>query len=100
MIALGAVGCLILLINLETIMVFGAVTGKMNYSYLRVIQIGIIGSFERLEAIVVAIWVMGIFVKICVLLFIFCISLSEFVGIRNYREIITPTTLLSVIGSL
>ena len=68
-------------------MVFGPITGKLNFSFLRVIQyIGIVGSFERLEAIAVSIWVMGIFVKVSVLLFMFCLSVSQLFGIRIIGE--------------
>ncbi|MDT8974636.1 GerAB/ArcD/ProY family transporter [Paenibacillus sp. chi10] len=75
-------------------------TGKLNYSFLSVIQyIGIEGSFERLEAIAVALWVRGNFVKVSVSLFILCLSVSLLFCIQNYRELIAPLTLLSAIGS-
>ena len=86
LIALLSMIVLIVVIDLLTIMVFGPITGKLNFSFLRVIQYtGIVGSFERLEAIAVSIWVTGIFVKVSVLLFMFCLSVSQLFGIPNYR---------------
>ncbi|WP_274649527.1 GerAB/ArcD/ProY family transporter [Paenibacillus humicola] len=90
---------LIFIIDLMTIMVFGPLTDKLNFSFLSVIQyVGIEGSFERLEAIAVSMWMMAIFIKISVLLFMLCLNVSHLFNIPNYRGIVTPLTLLCVIG--
>lgn len=100
LIALFSISTLIFIIVLLAIMVLGSLTGKLTYSVLSVMQyIGIEGSFERLEAIAVAMWVMGNFVKVSVALFIFCLCISQLFGIQNYRDIVAPLTLLSIIGS-
>ncbi|WP_240703128.1 GerAB/ArcD/ProY family transporter [Cohnella luojiensis] len=100
LIAFFSISILIFIIVLLTIMVLGTLTGKLTYSFLSLMQyIGIEGSFERLEAIAVAVWVMGNFVKVCVSLFILCLCISQLFGIRNYRDIVAPLTLLSIIGS-
>lgn len=101
LIALFSIFILIFIIVLLTIMVLGPLTGKLTFAFLSVIQyIGIGGSFERLEAIAVSMWVMGTFVKASVVLFILCLSISHLFGIRNYREIVSPIILLSIIGSV
>lgn len=100
-IALSGITLFIFIIVLFTIMVLGPLTGKLNYSFLSVIQyIGVQGSFERLEAIAVSMWVMGYFTKLSVSLFIVCLSISQLFGIRNYRDIVYPTALLCLIGSV
>lgn len=99
--ALLSIFIFIFMVVLSTIMVLGSLTGQLNYSYLSVMQyIGIEGSFERLEAIAVMIWVIGSFVKVSVSLFIICISISQIFGIRNYRDLVAPITLLCLIGSV
>jgi spore germination protein KB len=101
LIAYFSISVFVLIIVLLTIMVLGTLTGKLTYSFLSVMQyIGIEGSFERLEAIAVAIWVMGTFLKVSVSLFILCLSISQLFGIRNYRDIVAPITLLLIIGSV
>ncbi|MBW7453130.1 endospore germination permease [Paenibacillus sepulcri] len=101
LIALSGIVVLIFIIVLLTIMVLGPLTGKLTFSFLSVIQyIGIAGSFERLEAIAVSMWVMGCFVKVSVSLFILCHCISQLFGMRSYREIVFPITLLSLIGSV
>jgi spore germination protein KB len=53
-----------------------------------------------LEALAVSVWIMGIFIKVSVLLFMFSISVSQLFNIQNYRAFIFPVTLLSAIGSV
>lgn len=101
LIALAGIALLILVIVVLTIMVLGPLTGKLTYSFLSVVQyIGIPGSFERLEALAVSLWVMGCFVKVSVSLFILCLSVSQLFKMRNYRDLIFPITLLSLLGSV
>lgn len=101
MIALLGISVFIFTIVFISIMVLGTLTGQLNYSYLSVMQyIGIEGSLERLEAITVMIWVIGSFVKVSMSLFILCLSISQIFGIRNYRDIVAPLTLLTLIGSV
>ncbi|MDD9268483.1 endospore germination permease [Paenibacillus sp. GCM10023248] len=99
--ALLGVFLLVFGIVILTIMVLGPLTSRLNYSFLSVIQYAAIeGSFERLEAVAVAMWVMGTFVKIALSLFILSQSLSHLFGIQSYREFVYPLALLSVIGSV
>lgn len=101
MIALLCMVILIVVIDLVAIMVFGPISGRLNFSFLRVIEyIGIVGSLERMEALAISVWIMGIFVKVSVLLFMFCLSVSQLFDIKNYRGIVSPVTLLSIIGSV
>ncbi|NBD23727.1 GerAB/ArcD/ProY family transporter [Paenibacillus glycinis] len=100
-IALAGIAVLISFIVMLTIMVLGPLTGKLTYAFLSVIQyIGIAGSFERLEALAVSMWVMGCFVKVAVSLFILCLSVSQLFKLRNYRQFVFPITLFSLIGSV
>ncbi|MFC3803459.1 endospore germination permease [Cohnella sp. GCM10012308] len=86
---------------LLTLMILGPLTGKLTYSFLSVVQyIGIEGSFERLEAIAVATWVIGCFIKIAVSVFIFSLCVSRLFGIRDYRDLVFPLALLSLVGSV
>lgn len=99
--ALLGIGIVITIINLMAIMVFGPLTPKLNYSFMRVIQyIGQFTPFERLEAILVAFWTMGFFVKTSVLLFVLCLNVSLIFDLKDYRPIVLPMTLLSIIGSV
>lgn len=98
--ALSGITFLSVSIVMLTIMIFGPITGRLTFSFFSVVQyIGLEGSFERLEAIVVSTWVVGCFVKVAVSIFILGLCVSELFGLRSYRNQIFPLTLLSLIGS-
>lgn len=100
-IALAGVTLMSVSLIMLTIMILGPLTGKLTYSFLSVVQyIGIEGSFERLEAIAVSTWVIGCFIKISVSMFIFSVCVSQIFGIRNYRDLVFPLALFSLIGSI
>ncbi|MCK9861202.1 endospore germination permease [Paenibacillus sp. ATY16] len=100
-ISLSIITGLLCITLLPLIMVFGPLTDKLTFPVLSVIQyIGIKGSFERLEALAVAIWVMSCFIKIAVTMFVICLSISQTFNTKNYRDIVIPVMLLSVLGSL
>jgi spore germination protein KB len=100
-ISLFIVSSLFCITVLPLIMIFGPLTRKLAFPILSVIQyIGIKGSFERLEALAVAIWVMGCFIKISITFFIICLSLAQLFDIKSYRSFVVPITILSVIGSV
>ncbi|GLX67873.1 GerAB/ArcD/ProY family transporter [Paenibacillus glycanilyticus] len=99
-IALTGITLLSVSIVMLTIMIFGPLTSKLTFSFLSVVQyIGIEGSFERLEAIAVSTWVIGCFVKVSVSIFILSLCVSHLFELRNYRSLIFPLSLLSLIGA-
>ncbi|WP_025697832.1 GerAB/ArcD/ProY family transporter [Paenibacillus forsythiae] len=99
--ALIGIVVLIMAIDALTIMMFGPITPRMNFAFLNVIKYtGIIGPLERLEAIAIMIWILGIFIKVSMLLYMFCISAAQLLGTNNHRRTIVPITLLSIVGSV
>ncbi|NQX58285.1 GerAB/ArcD/ProY family transporter [Paenibacillus qinlingensis] len=100
-ISLSIISGLFCITILPLIMIFGPLTRKLAFPVLSVIQyIGIKGSFERLEAVAVAIWVMGCFVKVSLTFFIICLTIAHLFELKSYRTFIVPVMLLSVIGSV
>ncbi|MFF2479705.1 endospore germination permease [Paenibacillus sp. NPDC058071] len=86
---------------LPLIMIFGPLSDKLTFPMLSVIQfIGLQGSFERVEALAVAIWVMGSFIKISLTFFIICLSICHLFNVQNYKNFVLPVTILSVFGSV
>jgi spore germination protein KB len=100
-VALLTIVCLLFITVIPLIMIFGPLTEKLSFPLLSVFQyIGLEGSFERLEAIGVVIWVMGCFVKISLTLFIICLSISQLFDSGRYRDFVLPVTVLSILGSV
>ncbi|WP_081949381.1 GerAB/ArcD/ProY family transporter [Paenibacillus durus] len=99
--ALCGIVLLIMAIDALTIMVFGPITPRMNFAFLNVIKYtDIIGPLERLEAIAIMIWILGIFIKVAMLLYMLCISATQLFGANNYRKTVVPITVLSAVGSV
>ncbi|WP_219644063.1 endospore germination permease [Cohnella sp. CFH 77786] len=97
----GGVVLLVMTIDIITITVFGPITPRLKFAFFKVIQyIGILGSLERLETIAITIWILGIFIKISMLLYMFSLSASQLFFARNYRKTVLPVTLLSIVGSV
>ncbi|OAS16487.1 GerAB/ArcD/ProY family transporter [Paenibacillus oryzisoli] len=100
-ISLSIISGLFCITVLPLIMIFGPLTRKLAFPVLSVIQyIGIKGSFERLEAVAVAIWVMGCFIKVSLTFFIICLTIAHLFEIKSYRTFLVPIVILSVIGSV
>lgn len=100
-ISLFTISGLLAITIIPLIMVFGPLTKKLTFPVLSVIQyVGLKGSFERLEALAVAIWVMGCFIKISLTFFIICLSLGHLFNIKRYKDLVIPITILSVLGSI
>ncbi|MBS3872493.1 MAG: endospore germination permease [Firmicutes bacterium] len=55
-----------------------------------------LGAFlERIEALYLAVWIMGTFIKIAVLFYGSCLGLATTTGVKNYRTFIIPIAALS-----
>ncbi|WP_029192368.1 GerAB/ArcD/ProY family transporter [Paenibacillus harenae] len=101
LLSLGCIALLIMAIDILTIMIFGPITPRMKFAFLNVIKYtDIVGPLERLEAIAVTIWILGIFIKVCMLLYMFCICTTQLFGAKNYRKNVVPITVLSAVGSV
>jgi spore germination protein KB len=101
LVSLGCTALLIMAIDILTIMVFGPITDRMKFAFLNVIKYtNIIGPLERLEAIAITIWILGISIKVSMLLYMFSISATQLAGARNYRKTVIPVAILSAVGSV
>lgn len=54
---------------------------------------------QHIESLIIAIWIFGIFVKISVFLYISVTSTAEWFGMRNYKPLVWPLSLLSLVFS-
>lgn len=86
----------------EAIALFGAqVAGSQVFPLLEMAKsIQIAGFLERVESLLVALWVTGVFVKISIFLWLTAISMAGLFNIRDYRPIVLPTTSILVVLSI
>jgi spore germination protein KB len=88
-------------VNLITLFLLGADTGNKTYPILvafRYISFG--NFFENLEALLLAMWVVGNFVKIGVFFYATVLSFGQWLNLSEYRPVIFPLGILIVVFGL
>ncbi|MEI4803358.1 endospore germination permease [Bacillus sp. FJAT-51639] len=99
MISVLAVTLTMIVINLTVLFLFG---GKMTSNYLYPVfeaarYINISDFFENLEAIVMVVWVTGIFLKISVFYYALALGTAQWLNLSDYRPVVFPYGLLMVV---
>lgn len=99
----SALSVLIILVetNLVAYMLLGELTGVFTYPVLVAVRyISIADFLEHLEAIVMAIWVTGTFIKITVFYYVNVISTAQWLKLSDYRPIVFPSGFLLLVFSI
>jgi spore germination protein KB len=91
---------LALLWVIMSISIFGVLGGHIEafpFPWIMAIRaVEVLEFMERIDGLVLAVWVLGMFVRIAVLLWTASASLSQALGVRNYRVVVLPLTLLAI----
>jgi spore germination protein KB len=87
--------------NLATLLLLGELTGNYTYPFLILTRyISLAEFFTHLEALFMAIWVLGAFVKICVFFYVSVLGAAQWMNLSDYRPLVFPLgfilTLLSI----
>jgi spore germination protein KB len=87
--------------NLATLLLLGNVTGSYTYPFLILARyINLFEFFTHLEAIFMAIWVLGAFVKICVFFYVAVLGAAQWLKLSDYRPIVFPFGFLLTLISM
>lgn len=99
--ALVAIVLSMVYVNLIALFLFGSDMSDKSYPILIAFRyISAAGFFENLESLLLAMWVVGNFVKICVFLYAAVISLAQTLQLTEYRPIVFPLGILAIVFSL
>ena len=89
------------LTNITTLMLFGQLTGRLVYPVMAAARYIQLADFlEHLEAIVMAIWVFGTFIKISMFYYMLVQSTARVLGLSDYRPIVLPLGLLVLLSGI
>ncbi|UVI32631.1 GerAB/ArcD/ProY family transporter [Paenibacillus spongiae] len=89
---------LLVVITAHTLTVIGPFTSEMTYPVYNVVRMINIGDFfERIDIIISFVWLSGYFLKNSIFLYAFCHSVSRLFGLKDYRDIVIPLSVLSVL---
>ncbi len=94
-------GVFMSLIALQSTMVSGPLTEKLTYSYYvtaRYISLG--DFFERIDPLIVSIWMYGLIIKEAICVFVFSLCIVQLTGLSDHRLVVIPVTLLSAVTCL
>lgn len=84
-------------VNLVVLFVLGNTTSLKVYPLMKVAKyIGYADFFENLDSVVMAIWIIGAFVKITVFFYVAVIGMAHLFHLKDYRPIVWPIAVLVV----
>ncbi|MBU8906637.1 GerAB/ArcD/ProY family transporter [Desertibacillus haloalkaliphilus] len=84
--------------NLVVMLLFGLITEDLSYPLMSAARyISIADFFENVEAVVMALWVAGAYVKIAVFYYALVIGTAQWLDLSNYRPVVFPIGMLLVI---
>ncbi len=91
-----------LLVGVLAIGIFGASqTASLTFPALAMVRRIEIGNFlEHLDAIIMTVWISGIYIKLIVIYYICCIGFAQLANIKRYHTLIIPIGLIIATASV
>jgi len=81
--------------------VFGAQTGRLEYPVLSIARYISVGDFlERMDPLIVFMWVGGVFIKIAVFHYCTVLALAQWLNLKDYRPLVVPVGSILVVFSV
>lgn len=101
LLSLVAVTGTMVITNIAVLLLFGDITVGFTYPLMIATRYIALADFiEHLEAFLMAIWLLGMFVKICVYYYLLVHIAAEWLGLSDYRLIVPPLGLLVTVFSV
>jgi spore germination protein KB len=101
MISVVAVMLTLSFVNIAVLFVLGELTAGFIYPAMSAVRyISIAGFLEHIEAIVAALWVAGVFLKIAVFYYALVLGTAQWLNLSDYRPIIFPVGFLLLLFSI
>lgn len=99
-ITLAAILLSIIYVNLISLFLLGPDTANKTYPILVTFRyISVYGIFENLESLLLAMWIVGNFIKICVFLYATVVSFTQVLRLSDYRPVVFPLGILTIVFS-
>ncbi|MBP1962626.1 GerAB/ArcD/ProY family transporter [Paenibacillus aceris] len=90
-ISVGIVMITLLAINLTILLIFGSLATQFYYAFLIAVRyISIADFLEHVESLLMAIWIIGMFVKVALLYYATVLGTAQWLGLSDYRPLIIP----------
>lgn len=100
-ISVASVAVTLLAINFSTLFLFGSLDNYLSFPFLTAVRrISFANFFEHMESLLMAIWVMGIFVKVAVIYYAVVVGTAQWLKLSDYRPVIMPIGFLTILFSI
>jgi len=84
-----------------TIATFGSLTAKMLFPALEYVRIASLGPYiQNLDISIMIVWIAGIFIKIAITYYTSVLSISQYLGLKSYKQVIIPVGVLIICFSM
>ena len=91
----------LVLITMSSLFIFGDITSELAFPVMIAIRyIEMAGFIEHLEALMMAIWVIGTFLKISTYYYVFVLGISQWLHLSDYRPMVFPSGFLLIAFSI
>ncbi|MFD6438968.1 endospore germination permease [Peribacillus sp. NPDC060186] len=98
MVTVFAVMITLVVVNLVVLFVFGATTPSRVYSLMNVARYISFGDFfEHMESVILALWVVGAFIKISLFYYAAALGTAQWLSLSDYRPVVWPLGILIVV---
>jgi spore germination protein KB len=98
MISVTAVMLTLSLVNIAVLFILGGITDRFTYPAMSAVRyISIADFLEHLEAVVMALWVAGVFLKIAVFYYALVLGTAQWLNLPDYRPIVFPMGFLMLL---
>ena len=97
MMTVFAVMMTLVVVNLIVLFVLGSTTASRFYPLMQIARyISIADFFEHLESVVMAIWIVGAFIKISMFYYVAALSTAQWLNLSDYRPVVLPLGIVMV----
>lgn len=87
----------LVVVNLIVLFILGDATANKIYPLMNVGRYAsFAGFFENMEAVIMAVWIAGAFVKISVFYYVTALGMAQWLNLSDYRPIVWPLGILIV----
>ncbi|WP_219838713.1 endospore germination permease [Paenibacillus sp. R14(2021)] len=101
MISVASVVLTMLSINLSILFLFGEMNKGLSYAFLTAVRYISLSEFiEHIESILMAIWLVAIFIKVTVVYYLAVLGTAQWLKVPDYRVLVFPVGLLMVLFSI
>lgn len=98
--AMAMISGLAIFITIGMVTVIGDEMLHFNYPFLVLARyVTVKNVFERVESLVLALWVAGVFIKIAIFHYCGVMALSQVLNLKHYKKLIVPMGILTIVLS-